>query len=173
MGRKLVLPASAEKEAKKWMEKVLKANELKRVQCVLLGARGVRAKEIMVIVGMEKASSVRRIWQRYRKEGVRIFLDNRGKNRGRAYWTEEIESQFLEPYKEKALSGKLVTVKEIQLGHKKALGRKVSLVSTYNLLHRHGWRKIVPRPSHPKHNRKDMERFKEAIFPPDYDPYEG
>ena len=37
--------------------------------------------------------------------------------------------------------------------------------TVYNLLHRHGWRKLMPRPFHPKRNLAAQNAFKKATFP--------
>ena len=173
MKRRANLPKQATKEAEEWMSKVEKANELKRVQCVLLGSQGFSSEEISKITGIKNETSVRRIWGRFRKEGVSMFLDKRGQNRGRAKWTEEEEKEFLEKFKDKAMSGTIVTVKEIVDSHRDKLGKQIALATTYNLLRRHGCRKIVPRPEHPNHDPEKAELFREAIFPPNYDPYES
>jgi hypothetical protein len=34
----------------------------------------------------------------------------------------------------------------------------------YNLLHRHGWRKLMPRPFHPKRNLAAQDAFKKTVF---------
>jgi hypothetical protein len=38
----------------------------------------------------------------------------------------------------------------------------VSLAYVYRLLHRHGWRKLGPRPRHPKAQPAVQERFKKT-----------
>jgi len=40
------------------------------------------------------------------------------------------------------------------------LGRKVALASAYNLLHRHGWRKLAPDKRHPKADVAAQEAWK-------------
>jgi hypothetical protein len=37
--------------------------------------------------------------------------------------------------------------------------------TVYNLLTRHGWRKLMPRPFHPKRDIAAQNAFKKAIFP--------
>ena len=154
------------------LSKVEKANELKRVQVILLGSKGLSAQEIGLIVGL-KEPSIWRLWKRYREEGISMIRDKRGQNRGKAYLSLENEINFLSPFKEEAKSGKIVTVQSIRDKHEMLLSKTLSPGATYNLLRRHGWRKIVPRPEHPKYKPEDAERFKEAIFPPGYDPYES
>ena len=42
------------------------------------------------------------------------------------------------------------------------LGRTVPLATAYRLLHRHGWRKIAPRPKHPNNDPVAQETFKKS-----------
>ena len=44
----------------------------------------------------------------------------------------------------------------------KKLGTKVSKDYAYDLLHRHGWRKIEPEPRHPKSDSETQEEFKKT-----------
>lgn len=172
MSKKATFPEGTKEKMEILMKEVEKANELKRVQSIFLGAQGLEAKDISVIVGL-KEQSIWRLWKRYRKEGEDAIFDQRGKNRGKAYWSIEEESAFLSEFRDKAKTGGIVTMKEIIKSHREKLEQDLSKGATYNLLRRHGWRKIVPRPEHPKHNPEDAERFREAIFPPGYDPYES
>ena len=54
------------------------------------------------------------------------------------------EKKFLAPFLEKARCGGMLVVNEIHRAMEEHLGRKVALASAYNLLHRHGWRKLAP-----------------------------
>jgi transposase len=58
------------------------------------------------------------------------------------------EKEFLEPFFDKARVGGILIVREIHQALEKRLGRKVALASAYNLLHRNGWRKLVPDKRH-------------------------
>jgi transposase len=58
------------------------------------------------------------------------------------------------------LSGEIVSATAIWPAISKAMGRKVSLAYVYRLLHRHGWRKLGPRPRHVKANITAQEDFK-------------
>jgi Winged helix-turn helix len=49
---------------------------------------------------------------------------------------------------EKAQGGGILVISEIKSALDQRLGRPVSLSSAYNLLHRHGWRKLVPDKRH-------------------------
>ena len=64
--------------------------------------------------------------------------------RNHAHMTLAEEKEFLTPFLEKARCGGMLVVNEVHCALQEHLGRKVALASAYNLLHRHGWRKLVP-----------------------------
>ena len=68
---------------------------------------------------------------------------NRPGGRKRANMTVSEENAFLEPFIDKAREGGILVVREIRIALEEHLGRKVALASIYNLLHRHGWRKLT------------------------------
>jgi transposase len=72
------------------------------------------------------------------------------------------ESDFLEPFIEKAKEGGILVVSEIKDALQTTLGRTVALASVYNLLHRHDWRKLVPDKHHPKLDPEAQEAFKKT-----------
>jgi transposase len=80
--------------------------------------------------------------------------------RHRENMTREEEAAFLTPYFEKAQTGGVLIVGEIKQALDARLGRTVALASAYNLLHRHGWRKIVPDKRHPQADVKAQEDWK-------------
>ncbi len=149
-----------------------KAPELRRLQSVLLGCKGLSAESISIITGLTP-NYTRQVWMKCRREGLRSLTgEKRGQSRGKAHMSLREEESLLNPFREKALSGRLVTVREIQSAHCRRVGKPLNETVTYRLLRRHRWRKIAPRPEHPKHDPGRMKRFREAIFPPDFDPYE-
>ena len=48
--------------------------------------------------------------------------------------------------------------------YEKAIGHATSDSTVYNLLHRHGWRKLMPRPFHPKRDLAAQDAFKKTAF---------
>ena len=76
--------------------------------------------------------------------------------------TLEEEQRFIGSHLEKAKNGGIVEVRAIKKAYEKEIGRQTSLSVVYNLLHRHGWRKIAPRPSHPKRDPKKADAFKKT-----------
>lgn len=80
--------------------------------------------------------------------------------RRRENMTPEEEMAFLAPFFEKAAAGGILVVTEIKQALATRLGRKVALASVYNLLHRHGWRKIAPDKRHTKTDAEAQEDWK-------------
>ena len=64
--------------------------------------------------------------------------------------SSEEEAAILAPFIERAERGEMVDIKEIAVAYQKAVPHKVSDTQIYYVLHRHGWRKIMPRSRHPK-----------------------
>ena len=56
----------------------------------------------------------------------------------------------------------MLTVAEIQQAYQEQLGKEVAASTVYRLLDRHGWRKVVPRPRHPKADVAVQAAFKKT-----------
>lgn len=88
-------------------------------------------------------------------------LDRQGRGGRRwAYLSVPEEEAFLQQWQQQAVRGELLTAKQLRTQLEKFARRKVSLGYVYRLLHRHGWRKLGPRPRHPKAQPRAQERFK-------------
>jgi hypothetical protein len=77
--------------------------------------------------------------------------------------TIEEEKEFLLPFFEKAKSRGISIVNDIKNAMDRQLGRQVALSSAYNLLHRHGWRKLAPDKRHPQSDVKIQEAWKKIL----------
>ena len=89
-------------------------------------------------------------WVKLYAEGGIERLDPKVGGRRHENMTYEEEAAFLEQFKSKAEKGMVVEVKEIKEAYEKIVGLSKSHAQIYNVLHRHGWRKIMPRSKHPK-----------------------
>jgi transposase len=74
--------------------------------------------------------------------------------------SKDEEKAFLEPFIEQAAKGQIVTTKLIKQAFEQHVGQEVDESTIYRLLQRHQWRKIVPRPVHPKADPEEQETFK-------------
>lgn len=85
------------------------------------------------------------------------------KGRGGRRWgflTLEQERAFLAEQLSRAQSGDLLTAQQLRPELSKAVGKQVSRDYVYALLHRHQWRKLVPRPHHAQQDPAQAEAFK-------------
>lgn len=140
--------------------------EMRRIQCVLLRVSEEKtAEQIAPIVGLHPGS-VWRIWSLYMKKGEEALVgEKRGRARGNAHLTLMQEKEILSSLVKKAERGKLLTMRDVHHAVCGKAGGAVDLSTTYRMLKRHRWRKIVPLPTHPKGNADAREHFKESFSP--------
>lgn len=120
------------------------------------------AKEIGLNTGMAE-QSVHNLIAAYNREGEKaVEVKGRGQ-RQKANLTIEEEKAFLRPFFEKAEKGQIATAGEIHEVLNEYLGQTVHESTVYRLLKRHNWRKIVPRPAHPKTDKEKQEEFKKTL----------
>lgn len=79
--------------------------------------------------------------------------------------TKNEEEAFLAPFFEAARQGGVLVVSVIHEALEQRLKRKVALASAYNLLHRHGWRKLTPDKRHVKADMQAQEEWKKTPCP--------
>ena len=70
--------------------------------------------------------------------------------RRRQIMSPEQEREVLEPFLERARAGGILVVPQIKRELEARLQRTLALSSVYNVLHRHGWRKLAPDKRHPQ-----------------------
>jgi transposase len=146
------------------IKEVSSAADIKRLQCVYFRGKGLDAATISELVGYS-LWHVKLVWTQYFKEGAKSLLTKPRGGRRRENMSREEEAELLAMHSENAKEGKLLKIAPLHQSLCKKLGREVALSSAYRLAHRHGWRKIEPRPHHPGRNAKSAEYFK-LFFPP-------
>lgn len=134
------------------IEAARKKNRNKNVErrlCVLvMRAEGKSLEEISEKTGYH-ISTASKLIARYMRDGISAIAENHYKGNRRNMSFEE-EAAILAPFIERAERGEMVDIKEIAAAYQKAVPHKVSDTQIYYVLHRHGWRKIMPRSRHPK-----------------------
>ncbi len=73
------------------------------------------------------------------------------------------ERAFLAPFFARAATGQVATAEEIRHALEAQLGHPVHPSTVYRLLDRHGWRKRVPRPTHPRADPETQTAFKKTL----------
>lgn len=94
-------------------------------------------------------SSVNAIVKRYQEQGIEVLVSKRH-DHGNRYMTREQEVEFLKAFVARAEAGQIVEVTEIYQAYQEAVGHTVTRNAIYYMLHKHGWRKVMPRGKHPK-----------------------
>jgi transposase len=124
--------------------------QYQRIQCVLIRATlGSSAAQIAQLLGWSTAT-VHVMHSRWAKEGESIFDVKRRGGRRHQHLTPEQEKELLAPFVQRAEAGGMLGVTEIVQAYRERCGQEVARSTVYRLLQRHGWRKVMPRPRHPK-----------------------
>ena len=121
-----------------------------------------KAEEIARDTGVS-VTTIRRVISRYNRLGL-AAIETPGKGGRRyAYMSLEQERKFLQPFFARAAQGEIATGEEVQRAFGAEVKHEVHLTSIYRLLDRHGWRKLVPRPRHPKADPAEQAAFKKTL----------
>jgi transposase len=147
--------------AKKLIVEARTVDELRQAQAVLLPLEfGLTLAQTAQAIGVSVGWACQLRRRFILAGGVPEADRPRPGGRRRENMTQEEEATFLAPFFEKAKVGGILVVGEIKRALDERLGRKVALASAYNLLHRHGWRKLAPDKRHPKADVAAQEAWK-------------
>ena len=151
MGRKREITKIQRDEIRRALRKAQKkmrdVKAYKRLQVLRMYGQGNTNKEIKAATEYS-LPQISCIVSKYLNEGIEsVMTDKRTSNNRRMSYAEE--ETFLEQFIGVADEGQLVTVKAILLRFEEVTGKASNTTTIYQLLKRHGWRKIAPRPAHP------------------------
>ena len=136
--------------------------EFQRYQAIHLRvSEGMDVGAIARITGLAE-STIHNLHSRCRSQGLEAVKAKRKGGRYRSYLSEAEEKELLASMEPQARRGGILEVSKIHRALEEKVGGEVALFTTYRLLHRHGWRKIAPRPKHPKGDAKAQEAFKKT-----------
>jgi transposase len=154
------MPKGAEESLKRLMQKTKTKSDYQRVMAVWLRASlKVSASQIATALGWS-TSSVHRIHSKYFQQGESALLGVGRGGRRRQNLSLEQEESMLSTFFQRAQSGGVLVVSEIKSTYEELVGHPVHKSTVYRMLKRHGWRKIAPRPRHPKMDKDKQEAFK-------------
>lgn len=158
------IPAKRKAELEAFRKDKWSGDEFRRFQCIWLREEGeLDTATIGKVLGWH-VNTVRFTQQDFIKRGVEALVEGRRGGRNRAYLTPSEEVEFLDGYAEEAGAGTVLVVTEIHTALEKHLGKTIAPSTTYRMLKRHGWRKVVPRPFHPKRDPEAAEAFKKGAM---------
>jgi transposase len=163
MGALELMPEGVAKELAALLPEARTTTEFQRIQCVWLrAALGLKATEIAKAVGW-RADWVRHVQARYRHEGEEALRDKPKGGRRHSLLTAAEERALLTPFIEQAEQGQVAVTGPVRHAYETQLGRPVHHSVIYRALHRQGWRKVQPRPRHPKADMAAHEEFKKSF----------
>lgn len=148
MGKAYTISMEQAEEIKEKRKNVKNKQVDKRLYAVQLRGEGLKNEEIA-----EKLDTSSKVVSRwicsYVKFGIESLLEKEriGMHRNMSYDEEE---EFLSQFADKAEKGQIVEISEIKKAYEEKIGHKTGHGQIYFVLHRHGWRKVMPRSKHPK-----------------------
>ena len=148
------------KTALRWK---LPAAQRERIQMVLLRESGMTQPAIAAAMGVS-LSTVNRAHMAYDGGGIKALKPKPIGGRQRENMTVAGEKTLLARFGKAAGAGEMLNIHDFKAAYEEAIGHSTSNSTIYNLLARHGWRKLMPRPFHPKRDLAAQSNFKKAAF---------
>ena len=130
---------------------------------VLLRESGMTQPMIAAAMGVS-LSTVNRAHMAYDHGGIKALKPKPSGGRQRENMTLEEEKALLWHFSKAAGAGEMLNIHDLKAAYEKAIGHQTSNSTIYNLLSRHGWRKLMPRPFHPKRDIAAQDAFKKTAF---------
>ncbi len=149
------------------LAKAAKTNKRKdvdrRLRALLMRSQGKTLTEVAQATGYS-FSNITKLVRTYRENGLSAIVENHygGNRRNMSY---EEETALLEPFRKKAEAGQIVEVSEIEAAYRESVGHSIGTGQIYNVLHRHGWRKVMPRSKHPKRASEEDIKSSKKLTP--------
>ena len=141
----------------------LAAAQRQRIQMVLLRESGLAQPAIAAAMGVS-LSTVNRAHMAYDHGGIEALKPKANGGRKHQNMTLSEEKALLMRFAKTAGAGEMLNIHDLKAAYEKAIGHPTSDSTVYNLLHRHGWRKLMPRPFHPKRDLAAQNDFKKTVF---------
>ena len=151
-------------EAAKIRDKIRKTKNVtacRRMEAVALLGEGKTPEEVAEIKKYNP-KYVRTLGLQYHARGLESFSTDGRRGGNHKVMSDDKAEEFLQQFKEEASKGRILTVEEIAMKLDEKTGKeRKSLSTAYSFLHRHGWRKIMPRSKHPnKASDEEIESSK-------------
>ena len=132
-----------------------------RIQMVLLRESGMTQPLIAAAMGVS-LSTVNRAHMAYDQGGIKALKPRPSGGRKRENMGLREEKALLARFAKAAGAGEMLNIHDLKAAYETAIGHQTSNSTIYNLLARHGWRKLMPRPFHPKRDIAAQNAFKKT-----------
>src|SRR5689334_15188030 len=135
----------------------------KRLAVWLTAAGPFYAARVAQLLSVAEVS----VWRwvgRYNRLGPEgLGPSRRGGRRHGHFGDRQQEAEALAQLHPEALAGDLLSAAPIRAELERAVGRSLSHAGLYQLLARHQWRKLAPRPRHPQTEPEALEAYKKTL----------
>lgn len=149
-------------EARQLMNGAKDKDEFRRYQALYLRVGEKMSTSLIAkITGFSK-SHIHSLHSFARKKGIASLASSKKGGGNRSYLTKEEEKAMLCEVEKVAIKGGVVEISKVQKLFEEKVGNKIARYTAYRLLHRHGWRKITPRPYHPNQKSDAEDTFKKT-----------
>src|SRR5271165_6181565 len=139
------------------------AAQRQRIQMVLLRESGMTQPATAAAMGVS-LSTVNRAHMAYDRGGIKALKPKPIGGRQRENMSLSEEEALLARFGRAAGAGEMLNIHDLKAAYEQAIGHPTSNSTVYNLLARHGWRKLMPRPFHPKRDITAQNAFKKMAF---------
>ncbi|MBV9489950.1 MAG: winged helix-turn-helix domain-containing protein [Verrucomicrobia bacterium] len=134
----------------------------KRLVVWLLALQPSHARQVAVLLGVSVVS----VWRwvgRYNRGGPQALGASRRGGRRRGHLASRAaESRVLAGLEPRAFAGDLLTAGPLRQALEQAAGHRLPTSTLYALLARQDWRKLAPRPRHPRTTSEALEAYKKT-----------
>ncbi len=134
-----------------------------RIQMILLRESGMAQPAIAEAMGVS-LSTGNRANMAYDHGGIKALKSKPSGGRKRENMTLAEEKTLLRRFAKAAGAGEMLNIHDLKAAYEKAIGHATSNSTVYNLLGRHGWRKLMPRPFHPRRDLAAQNALKKTPF---------
>jgi transposase len=149
------------RELKTTLRWKIPAAQRQRIQMVLLRESDMTQLAIAAAMGVS-LSTVNRAHMAYDRDGIKALKPKPIGGRRRENMTLSEEKALLARFGHAAGAGEMLNIHDLKAAYERAIGHPTSNSTVYNLLARHGWRKLMPRPFHPRRDLAAQDDFKKT-----------
>jgi transposase len=138
----------------------------KRLVVWLMALQPRHARQVAALLGVSVVSVWRWV-RRYNRGGPQALGPSRRGGRHRGHFDNRAqEASALAALEPRALAGDVLTAGPIRQALEQAVGHRLLSTTLYALLARQDWRKLAPRPRHPRTTPEALEAYKKTSGPP-------
>lgn len=162
MRTQATLPSGVMDVVESKLKQAASVSELKRLQCVLLRAKhNVPIATVADMVGYSVGAVYNILSACHRLGAAALTVNLRG-GRHHCHLSREQEDGVLASCMEEAAKGHVLNLGKVRAAYERAVGHEVAASTVYRMVHAHGWRKIAPRPRHPKGDPQVVAAYKKS-----------